>query len=90
MKQIKTSIQSLWISWKDIAAMLLPGWVLWGRNPFQAVFDRKEQYKPEEIFNLWDAYSRKNYLLFKKHYWHVFFDEFTKEDEKELNELSKD
>ena len=90
MKQIKESISNISPEWKEVAAMLLPGWVLWGRNPFQAVFDRKEQYKPEEIFNLWDAYSRKNYLLFKKHYWHVFFDEFTKEDEKELNELSKD
>lgn len=89
MKQIKESIQSLSPAWKEMASLFLPAWVLWGRNPFQAVFDRKEQYKPEEIFNLWEAYSRKNYLLFKKQYWEIFFDEFTKEDEIELENLSK-
>jgi len=88
MKQIKNSIQSLWQDGIEVASLLLPAGVLWGKNPFQATFDRKEKYKPEEIFNLWEAYSRKNYLLFKQQYGDVFFDELTREEAIELEELS--
>lgn len=90
MKDIKQGIQNSNPTQgsKEVWNMLLPGWVLWGRNPFQATFDRKEKYKPEEIFNLWEAYSRKNYLLFKKEFGSIFFDELTEQEAEELEGIS--